>query len=321
MVSDRDADKVYQYDMVMKCAIHIYVEHKGKGNAEGADVEEVNVGGNEDERGLGMDDCFDVIENQVEEKGERGRIKVVARKHKHTPKKVPIGVDNVGSCSGVDNEMVINYVSEELDSSDSDASDGEKEQKYPRVLNNSSATLKWVEKMVAARMTSSDGVKIRDIVSEIRSNFSVGITISGAWNFKQIAKALIEGDVVKQYNLLWRYSIELRKVNSRNTCKINLTRVGPTIQTRFISFYFCLDGLKKVFTTSCRPFIGVDGCHFKTKYGGTLLIAVGRDPNDQYYPIAFGVCETETKESWRWFLTLLLEDIGQEKRPVFISDQ
>jgi hypothetical protein len=71
----------------------------------------------------------------------------------------------------------------------------------------------------------------------------------------------------------------------------------------------------------CRPFIGVDGCHLKTKYGGILLIAVGRDPNDQYFPLAFGVCETETKESWRWFLTLLLEDIGQEKRWVFISDQ
>ncbi|KAI5401015.1 hypothetical protein KIW84_065742 [Lathyrus oleraceus] len=70
-----------------------------------------------------------------------------------------------------------------------------------------------------------------------------------------------------------------------------------------------------------RSFIGVDGCHLKTKYGGTLLIAIGKDPNDQYYPITFGVCETKTKESWRWLLTLLLEDIGQEKIWVFISDQ
>ena len=84
---------------------------------------------------------------------------------------------------------------------------------------------------------------------------------------------------------------------------------------------FCFDGVKKGFTTSCRPFIGVDGCYLKTKYGRTLLIAVGRDPNDQYYPIVFGVYETETNESWRRFLTLLLEDIGQEKMWVFISNQ
>lgn len=62
------------------------------------------------------------------------------------------------------------------------------------------------------------------------------------------------------------------------------------------------------------PFIGVDGCNLKTKYGGTLLIVVGRDPNDQYYPLVFNVCETEINELWRWFLTFNLEDIGQEKR-------
>ena len=71
---------------------------------------------------------------------------------------------------------------------------------------------------------------------------------------------------------------------------------------------------------ACRPFIGVDGCHLKNKYGGQLLIAVGRDPNDQYLPIAFAVAETESKETWRWFLTNLLDDIG-DSRWTFINDQ
>jgi hypothetical protein len=48
---------------------------------------------------------------------------------------------------------------------------------------------------------------------------------------------------------------------------------------------------------------------------------VGRDPNDQYFPLAFGMVETETKESWRWFIQQLIEDIGQNNRFVFISDQ
>ncbi|KAI5397557.1 hypothetical protein KIW84_063394 [Lathyrus oleraceus] len=46
-----------------------------------------------------------------------------------------------------------------------------------------------------------------------------------------------------------------------------------------------------------------------------------RYPNDQYFPLAFGVAETETKESWKWFLELLMEDIGQERSYVFISHQ
>src|SRR3954471_20018392 len=124
-----------------------------------------------------------------------------------------------------------------------------------------------------------------------------------------------------QYSAIRIYAGELKIFNGGNTVKINVERPLPTIQPRFGSFYFYFDGCKKGFTNGCRPFIGVDGCHLKTKYGGQLLIAVGRDPNDQYFPLAFGVVETETKESWRWFIQLLMEDIGQDKRIVFISDQ
>jgi hypothetical protein len=48
---------------------------------------------------------------------------------------------------------------------------------------------------------------------------------------------------------------------------------------------------------------------------------VGRDQNDQNFPLAFGVVETETKDSWRWFLQQLIDDVGQDNRFVFISDQ
>lgn len=46
-----------------------------------------------------------------------------------------------------------------------------------------------------------------------------------------------------------------------------------------------------------------------------------RDPNYQYYHLAFGVVETKTKESWRWFLQLLIEDIGDQRKCIFISYQ
>ncbi|XP_058725696.1 uncharacterized protein LOC131596990 [Vicia villosa] len=155
----------------------------------------------------------------------------------------------------------------------------------------------------------------------MRHNYRVGITVGRAWKEKMIARQMIEGDADKQYSNLWRYAAELHRVSAGNTVKINIERPSPSIQPRFGSFYFCFEGCKQGFIHGCRPFIGVDGCHLKTKYGGELLIAVGRDPNDQYFPLAFGVVETETKESWKWFIQLLMEDIGIEKRYVFISDQ
>lgn len=190
-----------------------------------------------------------------------------------------------------------------------------------RVFNNKNANSKWVSKLVAERLMSTNKVKIVEVMTEIKRKYATGITVGRAWKGIKMARDRVEGDATKQYSLLWSYASELLRANQGNTCKINVNRVPPSLLPRFGAFYFCLNGTKRGFQSGCRPFIGVDGCHLKTKYGGQLLIAVGRDPNDQYYPIAFGVVENETKESWRWFLTLLLGDIGHEHRWVFISDQ
>ena len=60
----------------------------------------------------------------------------------------------------------------------------------------------------------------------------------------------------------------------------------------------------------CRPIIFVDGCHIKTRYKGNLLTAVGIDPNDCIFPIAFGIVEVESTSSWEWFLASLKDDLN-----------
>jgi len=69
-------------------------------------------------------------------------------------------------------------------------------------------------------------------------------------------------------------------------------------------------GLKKDRLFSCKPIIGVDGCFLKGKYGGELLTNVGRDGNDQMLPLAYAVVEVKNKETWTWFLDLMIEDLG-----------
>ena len=36
----------------------------------------------------------------------------------------------------------------------------------------------------------------------------------------------------------------------------------------FERLYICLEGCKKGFMAGCRPIIGLDACHLKTKSGG-----------------------------------------------------
>lgn len=58
-------------------------------------------------------------------------------------------------------------------------------------------------------------------------------------------------------------------------------------------------------------------------YKGQLLCAVGIDPNNCMYPLAYAVVEAERLDTWRWFLGLLVEDfqIRSGDGWTFISDR
>lgn len=62
--------------------------------------------------------------------------------------------------------------------------------------------------------------------------------------------------------------------------------------------YVCLDPLKQGFK---RPLICLDGCFLKGIYGGQLLVAIGIDANNGFYPIACDVVEAHSKFSWVFF--------------------
>ncbi|WVY93826.1 hypothetical protein V8G54_032914 [Vigna mungo] len=159
-----------------------------------------------------------------------------------------------------------------------------------RVFGNKSASVNWIAQVLVDRFVNVASMTVNQIIDDIKKSFSVGITAWKAGKAKQIALDSLVGDGERQYARLYDYVGELLRVN---------------------------------FLGSWRPFIGVDGCHLKTTYGGQLLVAVGRDPNDQYFPLAFAVVENECKETWRWFLSQLFDDIGgtECQRWVFISDQ
>uniref|UniRef100_A0A7N2KNN0 MULE transposase domain-containing protein n=1 Tax=Quercus lobata TaxID=97700 RepID=A0A7N2KNN0_QUELO len=83
--------------------------------------------------------------------------------------------------------------------------------------------------------------------------------------------------------------------------------------------YVCLAACRIEFLEECRPIISLDTCHLKGFLKGQLLATVGIDGNDGMYPIAFAVCEGETKGSWSWFLELLLADIGPGLLPALAT--
>ena len=50
--------------------------------------------------------------------------------------------------------------------------------------------------------------------------------------------------------------------------------------------------------------MGLDGCFLKGEFGGQLLSEVGKDGNNQMFPFAYVVVESENYSSWKWFVDL-----------------
>ncbi|XP_038887513.1 uncharacterized protein LOC120077633 [Benincasa hispida] len=68
-----------------------------------------------------------------------------------------------------------------------------------------------------------------------------------------------------------------------------------------------------------RPNILVDETFLKCKYADTLLTASTIDGNNQIFPLAFSIVDSENDASWRWFFENLKKSFGEREGLVIIS--
>ena len=84
----------------------------------------------------------------------------------------------------------------------------------------------------------------------------------------------------------------------------------------FWAFGPCIEGFKH-----CRLVISIDATHLYGKYKGKLLIAMATDANNEVYPLAFAIVESESKETWGWFLACLKRFVTDWTNLCIISDR
>nr|KAJ0197066.1 hypothetical protein LSAT_V11C700369130 [Lactuca sativa] len=124
---------------------------------------------------------------------------------------------------------------------------------------------------------------------------------------RALAFTLIDGKLVDQYARIWDYGNEVLRSNPGSTIETGVD-VNPDGKY-FKRFYICLKALKVGWLKGCRKVIDLDGCFLKGKVKGELIAAIGRDGNNQIYPIAWAVVNVENKDNWKWFIKLLQSDI------------
>ncbi|XP_058181210.1 uncharacterized protein LOC131299644 [Rhododendron vialii] len=174
-----------------------------------------------------------------------------------------------------------------------------------RTYNNHHVTSQYIVDKYLDKLRDDPWIKVDAFQKQVRRELTVDVSSGKLYRAKKKAKEMIEGDHSVQYGRLNDYVETILKFNPSSWIKIQSNKPCPELPPTF-----------------CRmPVIGLDRAFLKGLYGGQILSAIGVDGNNNMFPIAIAVVEAETKDSWTWFLKILLEDIGtvEERRWTFIS--
>ncbi|XP_073119518.1 uncharacterized protein [Henckelia pumila] len=179
----------------------------------------------------------------------------------------------------------------------------------------------WLSRKYANKIRSDPKRNVKGFQVDIMEDLRCRVSDYQAYRAKSQAIELVEGQVNSQYALLWDFANEIKRTNPGSTIIVGIEEAN--CDNRFDRLYMCLYASKVGFLSGCRHFIGVDGCHLKGPHGGVLLTAVGVDPNNSNFPIAFAIVNNKTGETWGWFLSLLKLDLNIEKdyEWTFMSDK
>ncbi|CAL9018765.1 unnamed protein product [Prunus brigantina] len=161
-------------------------------------------------------------------------------------------------------------------------------------------------------------MSVAEFMTLVRKHYNIDVTRDQCYK----AKKRIQGSIEEQYSKLWDYCEELKRQNPGSTVLVKTSLRGD--DPVFERLYICLDQLRKGFIDGCRTMVGFDGAFIKGQHPGQLLSAVGIDANNGMFPIAFAIVETESRDTWTWFLEIFFNDVGVRDTGhgwVFITDK
>ncbi|KAK8637441.1 hypothetical protein V6N13_064860 [Hibiscus sabdariffa] len=88
---------------------------------------------------------------------------------------------------------------------------------------------------------------------------------------------------------LYAYAVanrfDFKSADPGGTFELMVERPTAADRPKFKRLYVCFSALKEGFKKYCRPVISLDECFLKSPFKGEILSVVGRDSNNQIFPI------------------------------------
>uniref|UniRef100_A0A2N9EIL4 Transposase MuDR plant domain-containing protein n=1 Tax=Fagus sylvatica TaxID=28930 RepID=A0A2N9EIL4_FAGSY len=136
-----------------------------------------------------------------------------------------------------------------------------------RSYKNTQVTSQWLANKYLETIRVNPEWLLKAFKYQVMNDFKVDVTKYKVYRAKRKAFEIIHGDYKESYGRLWDYAATLQKTNVGSCVVVKVVRTIPT-------------------SSSHIP----NGCQ--------LLSAIGRDGNDNIYPIAVAAVEQENNEAW-----------------------
>ncbi|XP_021749127.1 uncharacterized protein LOC110714883 [Chenopodium quinoa] len=183
------------------------------------------------------------------------------------------------------------------------------------LVNNPMCNCEWAASKLLEDIRANPDIKGKTLNSLLWERYGLTMATSTLYRMKGLAMKVIQGGHDESYNELPKYCELLKGANPGSVafcCWKTIHEPERALQfsSIFISFAAQFRGL----ISGCRGLVGVDGCHLKGNYGGILLSAVSLDGNNEIFPVAIAVVDSENKTSWTWFFHHLKQILTAEGR-------
>jgi hypothetical protein len=179
-------------------------------------------------------------------------------------------------------------------------------------LGHQQATAKFIENWILPTIKINPQYRQIDIIRDVKARLFVTISRSKAFRAKEYALELLHGTYKDAYKQLPQYIADIARNNLNS-----LATIESTSENQFKRAFICYDA-SAMGIAHCRPLLGLDGTHLKTRYQGILLAATGVDAHGQLFPLVWAVVDAENNDNWLWMLRLLRQ-VLEQSAPHFLE--